>query len=103
MSHLFSSASWLEFVQVTEYYRNISPRLKDKFRNAFDDALQDINDFPEAWPQIENSSVRSKPIRGYPYSIIYLIDPDAIYIIAVAHQHKEPMYWIDRLREPGRG
>ena len=91
-----------EFVQASEYYRNISPGLKDKFKTAFDEALGDVLSFPEAWPQVEDTPVRSKPIRGFPYSIIYLDDPDAIYIVAIAHQNRATLYWLERLREPGR-
>lgn len=69
---------------------------------AFDAALEEILEFPEAWPQIEGTFVRTRQLRGFPYSIIYVNDPDAVYILAVAHQRREPLYWQRRLEEPGR-
>ena len=34
---------------------------------------------------------------SFPYALIYGIDKDTIVIIAVAHQQREPRYWVDRL------
>ncbi len=33
----------------------------------------------------------------FPFNIIYSIYNNKIYIIAVAHQHREPEYWIERI------
>jgi|GEM_PF-225276 len=33
----------------------------------------------------------------FSYSLLYSIEEDHIFIIAVAHQHRKPGYWIDRL------
>ncbi len=33
----------------------------------------------------------------FPYKILYSIEKDHIYIIAVAHQHRKPNYWIDHI------
>lgn len=39
---------------------------------------------------------RSMPLRRYPYSIHYRIEPDVIRILAVAHQSRRPGYWAKR-------
>ncbi len=33
----------------------------------------------------------------FPYSIIFRVDSDRIYVIAVAHAKRRPGYWKDRL------
>jgi hypothetical protein len=43
-------------------------------------------EFPEAAPQIAQTIARRKHIRGFPYDITYILDPDALYIVAVAHE-----------------
>lgn len=103
LTRIYNPLARFEFIQATEYYRNISPKLKLEFKAAFVEALEAILQFPEAWPTIAKSPARAKRIAGFPYSIVYIPEPDAVYIVAVAHQRREPMYWLERLDEPGRG
>ena len=51
---------------------------------------------PQIAPEIE-PDLRRVLLNRFPYSLIYGIDEDAIVIIAVAHQHREPRYWAERL------
>lgn len=85
-SRIFNPAARLEFIEATEYYRGISPRLQRKFIDAFEDAIADVMEFPEAAPQIAQTIAWRKHIRGFPYDIIYILDPDALYIVAVARE-----------------
>jgi plasmid stabilization system protein ParE len=57
---------------------------------------------PEAAPPVVDTIARRKRIKRFPYVIIYTLDPDAIYIVAVAHNQRDPDYWLHRLDEPGR-
>ena len=34
--------------------------------------------------------------RRFPYSIIYQVGADELRVIAVAHQHRRPSYWVGR-------
>ena len=36
------------------------------------------------------------PLRRYPYSIHYRVEPDLIRVMAVAHQRRLPGYWAKR-------
>lgn len=35
-------------------------------------------------------------LSRFPYKLPYAVEADHIYIIAVAHQHRKPEYWIRR-------
>lgn len=102
LTRIYNPLARLEFIQATEYYRNISPKLKLEFKAAFMEALEEVLLFPEAASSIAMSPARAKRILGFPYSIIYIPEPDAIYIVAIAHQRREPLYWLERLNEPGQ-
>lgn len=39
---------------------------------------------------------RSMPLRRYPYSLHYRLEPDLIRILAVAHHSRRPGYWAKR-------
>ena len=51
-----------------------------------------------AWynDQIE-PEIRRCLIARFPYGLIYGIDGDTIVVVAVAHLHRRPRYWIDRI------
>ncbi len=36
-------------------------------------------------------------LRRFPYMIVYLVDPDEIFIVAVAHVRRLPGYWTSRV------
>jgi hypothetical protein len=36
-------------------------------------------------------------LNTFPFSIVYLDDPDAVKIVAVAHHKRRPGYWKGRL------
>jgi len=46
--------------------------------------------------QIE-PDIRRFLFSRFPYSLIYGLDQETIVVIAVAHQHREPRYWADRI------
>ena len=47
----------------------------------------------------DGTVIRSKAVRGYPYRIVYTVEPDTILILAYAHERREPGYWLHRLND----
>lgn len=103
-NELFNPYARLELVEAIEYYRSISPDLARAFKKAFDEAIAEIHQFPEIAPWIQPSTyqARRKNLEKFPYYIAYLIEPDCIFIAAVAHNRRDPGYWLSRLKEPGK-
>lgn len=46
-------------------------------------------------PEIEPGLRRSLLAR-FPYGLIYTVEEQSVIVIAVAHLHREPRYWMDR-------
>jgi hypothetical protein len=42
-------------------------------------------------------NVRSYIVRVFPYSVIYMVDQDEIFIFAIAHAKRHPGYWMLRV------
>jgi len=40
---------------------------------------------------------RRRVLRRFPYSIVFLLEPAEIVIVAVAHHKRRPGYWIGRV------
>ena|SRR2546425_6452527 len=80
-----------------EYYNAESVGLGDEFLLEVLSAFERIKQFPNAWhPYTENS--RRCQTRRFPYGVVYQILESEILVVAVAHMHRRPGYWRDRLR-----
>ncbi len=40
---------------------------------------------------------RKRRMHIFPYNLIYTVEPEAIWVIAVAHHARKPGYWLKRL------
>ena len=67
-----------------------------QFLDELDRAIRRIRKFPRAAFEIE-PEIRRTLLARFPYSVVYGTDDQTIVVIAVAHTHREPLYWIDRL------
>ena len=55
-----------------------------------------MRSFPLAAVEIE-PEIRRSLLARFPYALIYGMDDRTLIVIAVAHTHREPRYWVDRL------
>jgi plasmid stabilization system protein ParE len=51
---------------------------------------------PLAW-QVERGDIRRFLVNRFPYKLLNAIEGERVIIIAVAHQHRNPDYWVDRV------
>lgn len=56
-----------------------------------------LSKYPELGQFIEDN-IRHLVFEQFPYSFIYTIEAECIWILAVAHQHKKPGYWHERIK-----
>jgi plasmid stabilization system protein ParE len=66
------------------------------FLTEIDHALDVVVKNPNRWPEYLYKTHRYL-VADFPFSIVYLDDPDAVKIIAVAHHKRRPGYWKGRL------
>lgn len=96
MNIVFDPLALAEMEDASEFYDVKSPGLGERFKKEIKRGLKLIRDHPEAWAK-ENKDLRRYLLHAFPYKIIYSIEPEYIYIVAVAHCHRQPDYWIDRI------
>jgi plasmid stabilization system protein ParE len=77
------------------YYEAQERGLGDQFLDEVGEGLQRIQQFPRLWPTYEGD-YRRYLLKHFPYGLIYRIDPEQIFIMAVAHLHRRPGYWRSR-------
>ena len=78
------------------WYETQSHGLGTRFMDDFDRAVRRVAAYPLASAEIEDG-LRRCLLSRFPYGIIYGIDSETITVVAIAHLHREPRYWIDRL------
>jgi plasmid stabilization system protein ParE len=80
------------------FYEASRAGLGQEFTNALDSALVAIQERPELWRRFKGP-FRRYILRRFPYAVIYAIEPEQIYVPAVAHTSRRPGYWLDRARD----
>jgi len=86
-----------EFVETIKYYEACEAGLGYDFSIEVHSAIQNIVSYPKAWPVIEED-VRRYLVNRFPYGILYSIEADKIFILAIMHQRRHPDYWKRRLK-----
>jgi toxin ParE2 len=87
----------IELDETVDYYNTESPGLGNEFLIDIMKTIDRIRLFPDAWrPFTENT--RRCQLRRFPYGLVYHASETEIVIIAVAHLHRKPNYWKDRIK-----
>jgi plasmid stabilization system protein ParE len=51
-------------------------------------------------PRLRAGGYRRVNLRVFPYYIAYVTRGEVLWILAIAHTHRRPEYWIDRKTKP---
>ncbi len=74
--------------------------LGTQFLDDLDRVIRRIVAYPLSCMEIEQG-IRRCLLSRFPYGNIYGIDSETVMVVAVAHLHRNPRYWIDRLLVQG--
>lgn len=85
-----------EMFNAAQYYELQVPGLGDAFLDKIDSATTDIAEHPDRWP-IVRLNIHRRLVHRFPYGLLYRIDPNEVVVLAVAHLHRNPSYWIRRI------
>lgn len=97
----FDAAAAEELAAATRWYHSKRPALVHQFLNAVDEALgrlarplAPLMAVPATWAGLGAKSLR---IRGFPYQLVVVSEPEGYCIVAVALYARQPGYWRDRV------
>jgi hypothetical protein len=94
----FLEVAQQELDEGVEYYNGESTGLGDLFVVEVLSAIDRICRYPNGWHPL-SAQFRRCQLRRFPYGLIYRVDDDGILILAVAHLHRRPGYWRERLKQ----
>jgi plasmid stabilization system protein ParE len=79
------------------WYDQQADGLGKEFLDELDRVIRRIVAYPRSAMEIE-PGLRRGLLARFPYGLIYGKDGDTVVIVAVAHLHREPRYWADRIK-----
>lgn len=87
-----------ELGEAVEYYEAQEQGLGFELFEEIWATIERIERYPQAWQFIGPRTRRCQTHR-FPYGVIYQIreEEDEILIVAVAHLHRKPSYWQNRI------
>lgn len=84
-----------------DWYERAHPGLGRVFIDEIREVFQRILDGPLKYAELR-SGVRRATSQRFPYSVYFVIDADAIVVLAVMHTSRDPASWQKRIRQiPG--
>ena len=84
-----------EYASALAWYAARSARAAVGFAAAFDAAISNLAQFPEAYPACDDAH-RWCQLRRYPYALVYRVEGDQVLVVAVAHGRQLPGFWRGR-------
>lgn len=85
-----------ELDEAIDYYNAQVEGLGDAFLLESLRAFDLIQQYPLAWHSL-GPGIRRCRLMRFPYGVIYSPGQEEILVIAIAHMHRRPRYWQDRL------
>src|ERR1051325_5190559 len=96
MKSRFHEAADAELTEAILYYDGKAPGLGDRLLADVKAATRGIELYPESAPEVD-LGVRRKVLARFPYSLLYVVAPSELFIVAGAHHSRRPGYWANRL------
>ena len=96
MKVIFHPEASEEKLESARFYEARSQGLGSDFLDAVEETTRRIEQFPEAGP-VDRANIRKRIVPGFPFTVLYEVHSDRIFIAAVMHQHRRPGYWRERV------
>jgi plasmid stabilization system protein ParE len=85
-----------EIVETTAYYEGEVPGLGASFIAEVERIVEVLCDQPNIGQKV-GGEFRRILLARFPYSLIYSIESERIWVLAVAHHRRRPGYWQERI------
>lgn len=91
-----------ELLEATLWYEAKRPGLGREFRDVVAEAMDRLAEAPSVALPVRSVSpglgARCVFVKRFPYSVVFFVQGEELWVVAFAHQHRRPGYWRNRLR-----
>lgn len=98
MNYEFHPEAEQEFYEAAIRYQSDVPALGRRFRDEVERVIQLLLQHPEMGASVDEN-LRQFVLRRFPFSVVYAVIVDRIYIVAIAHGRRESRYWRARVKD----
>lgn len=84
-----------ETIVAALYYDRQVPGLGGDLLVRYDALVTEIRGRPRRFRAVARG-VRKAHLTRFPYAVYFELFTDRVHILAVAHQHRRPYYWMER-------
>ena len=85
-----------EYDEAVDYYTEISPQLAASLIEEIERCIVRIGEHPFQAKEIQ-PHIHAVGTKVFPYQLVYMIERDAVTILAVSHEKRDPEYWLHRV------
>jgi len=78
------------------WYERQSSGLGYEFLDEIDRTIHRITAYPDSCSELD-PGLRRALVNRFPYGLVYGQDVGAVIVVAVAHLHRKPRYWMSRV------
>ena len=97
MNYEFHPAAEIEYLEAIAYYESRQAGLGALFLEEFEKVMVQVCEFPASYQVVEKSTFKRCLMKKFPYTLFFKEHNQIIQVLAVAHQHRRPRYWLGRL------
>ena len=98
MKYEFHPEAELEFYEAALRYESEVIGLGARFGDEVERVIDLLLEHPELGSPVDEN-LRHFVLRKFPFSIVYAVVRDLLYVVAVAHGSREPEYWRLRVQD----
>lgn len=98
MKYEFHPEAELELYEAALRYEAEVPELGRRFGEEVERVVHLLLEHSEMGARVDES-LRHFVLRRFPFSVVYAVASDLIYIVAIAHGSREPEYWRLRVQD----
>jgi len=92
----FLSLAQQELDDAVTWYNEQAAGMGREFLDELDRSVRRAVMYPLSCPEVD-PGLRRCLLARFPYGLIYRIDDNTVVVVAVAHLHRSPRYWSDRI------
>lgn len=88
-----------ELRQATKWYTERDPRVAIRFTTEIRRTLELLESFPQIGgrvPAVSDPAIRRLPVHSFPYHVVFVDMADHFEVIAIAHNRRQPAYFMPR-------
>ena len=94
-SIIFTQAAREESIEAQDWYEGEATGQGRRFREAIYALVERMSDNPRQFPVVFKN-VRRALLRRFPYSLFFVVEGDALIVIACFHASRDPSHWQKR-------